>query len=249
MSPPGIRTSIAPGGTKESQRARLRGVPLELGFVLAAVVGNALVRWSTLDDEAEAVANAHDVLALQRALGLDWEHAVQDATLAVPWLDAFTQWIYVWGYFPVLVSALVGLYVFRPRTYPLFRNALLASGAVGLLGYALYPTAPPRLTDLGYVDTMASGPLDSAARPVGLANEFGAMPSFHVGWLALAGYVVYRVTRSALLRVLCVLVPALMAYAVLATGNHWVLDLPAGVVVALLGLLGAGALEHRRAGT
>ena len=123
--------------TEGAQRGQLRGVPLELGFVLAAFVCNALVRWYTLDDESQAVANAHDVLALQEALGLDWEHAVQDATLAVPWLDHFTQWFYVWGYFPVLVSVLVGLYVLRPETYRLFRNALLVSGAIGLLGYGV----------------------------------------------------------------------------------------------------------------
>ena len=85
-----------------------------------------------------------------------------------------------------------------------------------------------------------------AARPVGIANELGAIPSFHVGWLALASYVVYRVTGSVLLRVLCVLVPAVMGYAVLATGNHWVLDIPAGLAVAGIGLLVARALPRGR---
>lgn len=231
--------------TGTGQHGRLGGVPLELGFVLAALLVNAVVRWSTLDDQAEAVANARDVLAVQEALHLDWERAVQDATLGVAWLDHLTQWFYVWGYFPVVVAVLVGLYVWRPDTYPLFRNALLISGAVGMLCYAFYPTAPPRSTGLGYVDTVATGVLDAAARPAGIANEIGAMPSFHVGWLVLAGYVVHRVTRSALLQVLCVLVPGTMAYAVLATGNHWVLDLPAGVAVAFLGLAGARLAQRR----
>ena len=246
MSQTWDRTSARLWTPDEGQRGRLRGVPLELGFVLVAFVCNALVRWYTLDDESQAVANAHDLLALEEALGLDWEHTFQDATLAVPWLDHVTQWFYVWGYFPVLASVLVGLYVLRPAAYRLLRNALLASGAIGLLGYAFYPTAPPRLTQLGYVDTVASGALDVAARPVGVANEWGAIPSFHVGWLALAGYVVFRVTRSAVLRVLCVLVPVLMSYAILATGNHWVLDIPAGLAVALAGLLVARAITPGR---
>lgn len=248
MSPTSSRTPLTSRPTREDGRGRLRGVPLEIGLLLAAVLLNGVVRWSTLDDEAEAVANARDVLALQETVHLDWEHAVQDATLAVAWLDSFTQWFYVWGYLPVLAAVLIGLYVWRSDTYLLLRNALLVSGVIGLLGYAFYPTAPPRLTGLGYVDTVATGALDAAARPVGIANELAAMPSFHVGWLALAGYVVHRVTRSAVLRVLCVLVPATMAYAVVATGNHWVLDLLAGVVVAFVGLLVARTMArtHRR---
>ena len=244
VTPTSSRTPLRSRPTHEGLRGRLRGVPLELGFVVAALLLNALVRWYTLEDEARAVANARDVLALQERLHLDWEHAVQDATLTLTWLDSFTQWFYVWGYFPVVVVVLVGLYVWRPDTYPLFRNALLVSGAIGLLCYAFYPTAPPRLTDPGYVDTVATGVLDAAARPVGIANELGAIPSFHVGWLALSGYVVHRVTRSAVLRVLCVLVPATMAYAVVATGNHWVLDIPAGVAVALVGLLVARTMTR-----
>jgi hypothetical protein len=218
----------------------LGGVLAELGLVGVALAVNLLVRWYTLDDLDTAVAHARDLLDLQRALGVDWEHGVQDATLGVPWLSHFLSWFYVWGYFPAVFAALLGLYVTRPASYALLRNALLASGLVGLLFYAFYPCAPPRLAGLGYTDTvLTSDALDAAARPQGLANEIAAIPSFHMAWLIVAAVVVFGATRSRWLRLLCVLEPAVMAYAVVATGNHWVLDVPAGAALAAVGLYAA----------
>ena len=218
------------------RRSRLRAVVPELGFVAAAVAVNLLVRWSTLDDLDRAVANAHDVHAWQQSVGLDWEHAVQRAALSVPGLAELASRFYVLGYFPVLLGVMAWLFWSRPEAYRTLRIALLVSGAIGMLGYAFYPLAPPRLTDLGFHDTVAAGPLDDAARPGGLANEIAAMPSFHVGWLALAAAVLFGATGSLLVRLLAVLHPLVMAWAVLATGNHWVVDLPAGVLLAALGL-------------
>lgn len=222
-----------------------QGVAVELGLVGIAVLCNLAVRQYTVDDIDRAVAHARQILDLQQALGLDWEHAVQDATLQVGWLADLSSWLYVWGYFPVVAAALVGLYVRRPEAYAALRNALLASGVVGLFFYAFYPTAPPRLTDLGYADTvLSSGSLDAAARPVGLANELAAIPSFHIAWLVVVAVVVFRATGSRALRTACVVHPAVMSYAVVATGNHWVLDVPAGVALAAVGLALAGWLRQ-----
>ena len=128
------------------------------------------------------------------------------------------------------------------------RNALLVGGIVGLPVYALYPVAPPRLTDLGYADTVRSSVVDGLARPTDVANEIGAMPSFHVGYLVVVSVVVWRLTRRWWVRAWCLLQPLVMCWVVVATGNHWVLDLPAGLALALVGLAVAGWIEQR-AGT
>ena len=123
------------------------------------------------------------------------------------------------------------------------RNALLASGVLGLVVYAVYPCAPPWIGGGdGFTDTVAEGSFVAVARPPGVTNHLGAIPSFHVGWVILAGWVVFRIASSRTLRVLCVLYPALMGYAVISTGNHWVLDIPAGAALAALGLLVATLL-------
>jgi hypothetical protein len=165
----------------------------------------------------------------------------------VPWLGTYASWFYVWGYLPVVALALVVLFVRWPHDYAFLRNALLAGGIVGLPVYVLWPLAPPRLTDLGYTDTVARSVVDGVARPVGVANEIAAMPSFHVAYLVVVSAVAWRVSRSVLLRAWCVLHPATMGWVVLATGNHWVLDLPAGVVLAVVALAVAGWVESRAA--
>lgn len=220
------------------------GVAVELGLVAVALGLNLVVRWYTLDDVDTAIAHARDVLSLQRTLGIDWERPVQDAALSVAWWSDACAWFYVWGYFPSVFAAMIWLYARRATAYALLRNALLASGAVGLFFYAFYPTAPPRLTGLGYADTVATGGLGAEARPLGVANELAAIPSFHIAWLVVAAVVVFRVTSSRGLRALCVAVPALMSYVVVATGNHWVLDVPAGLALALVGLLVADRLAR-----
>ena len=225
----------------------LPGVAVEAGIVLGALLANLLARWLTLDQLDVAVANAHSLLALQERLGLDWEHAAQDAVEAVPWLGTVASWFYVWGYLPVVAGALVVLFLHHPRDYARLRNALLAGGIVGLPVYVLYPLAPPRLTDLGYTDTVAPTLVEGAARPVGIANEIAAMPSFHVGYLVVVSVVVWRLSTAWWVRLWCVLHPLVMCWVVLATGNHWVLDLPAGVLVGVVGLGVAGLIEARAA--
>lgn len=221
----------------------------ELGIVVVGLACYLAVGWYAGDRTDQAIANALDLVALQEALGLDWEHAVQDATLTVPGLGGVLAQFYFWGYFPTLLPAVVWLFLRHRDAYRTARIAVLVSGAVGFTVQALYPLAPPWIVDDGFLDTVGGASVETMARPGGLANSLAAMPSFHCGWLVLIAVVVFRVTRSPVLRVLCVLHPALMCLTVVATGNHWVLDIPAGVAIAVLGLQIAHRLDRGRAGT
>lgn len=204
----------------------------------AGLGGYLLVRWYTAGRTEEAVANAREVLALEQALSLDVEHAVQTATFAsAPWLGHLATHFYVWGYLPVVVAATLWLYARHRDSYRTLRTALLVSGSVGLLVYALYPCAPPWISDDRFSDSVGAASLDAFARPAWIMNELGAMPSFHCAWLTLVAVVVFRAARSRLVRVLCVVWPTFMYFAVVATGNHWLLDLPAGLALAAVGLL------------
>lgn len=221
------------------------GVLVEAGVVGVALLANLLVRRLTLDDLDVAVANAHRLLDLEQRLHLDWEHGAQVLVERHAWLATAASWFYFWGYLPVVALALVVLFMVSPHGYAYLRNALLAGGIVGLPVYVLYPLAPPRLTDLGYTDPVASSLVEASSRPVGVANEIGAMPSFHVAYLVVVSVAIWRVTRSRWVRAWCVLHPLVMCWVVLATGNHWVLDLPAGAFLALVGLAAAEALAGR----
>jgi membrane-associated phospholipid phosphatase len=226
---------VAPPGPAPTRR---HGRPLlELGLVAAGLVAYLAVRWATAGRTDEAVANARDVLALEQALHLDLEHGIQAATLTAAWLTEVATLFYVWGYFPAVIAVTLWLYVRDRDAYRTLRTALLVSGALGLLVYATFPCAPPWLTDPAYTDTVADASLTGLARPGAITNELGALPSFHCGWLVVAAAVLFVATRSRLVRVVCVAWPALMAYAVVATGNHWVLDVPAGLAIAGVGVL------------
>jgi membrane-associated phospholipid phosphatase len=125
------------------------------------------------------------------------------------------------------------------------RNALLISGAIGLVIFATFPVAPPRLTDLAVVDTVT---LHSNAyrvlQPPAFVNQYAAMPSLHFGWDLLIGLALIRTATSRPMRLLGWIMPVLMAVAVILTANHYILDVFAGGAVALTGLLFAWCLQR-----
>jgi membrane-associated phospholipid phosphatase len=195
------------------------------------------VRGLTQGSLAAAVDHAQDVLAVENAIGIAWEDFLQDLILRNDWLVAAANWVYIYGHWPVVIGVLVWLFVRHHDTYFTLRNAMFISGAIGLVVFMAFPTAPPRLVDLGLIDTVTEKSSSyRALQPPGLLNKYAAMPSLHFGWNLLVGVVIVRVTRRTLVRVFAVALPIAMAFAVVMTANHYVLDVIAGGIVALVGL-------------
>jgi hypothetical protein len=141
------------------------------------------------------------------------------------------------------------LYVYRRDSYYLLRNALFVSGVIGFLFFAVLPVAPPRLLDLGLVDTVTDqSNTYRALQPPGLTNQYAAFPSLHVGWNIVVGIVLLMTTAHLVVRVFAVASPLAMGFAVVATANHFVVDVVAGVLVVLVGLAVALAIERRGTG-
>jgi hypothetical protein len=121
----------------------------------------------------------------------------------------------------------------------------MISTLIGLIGFTLMPTAPPRLLSSGhgFIDTMAQygsygwwGTDASAPRGLGgLTNQYAAMPSLHVGWALWCGIMLWRYGRSPLVRALGVIYPLGTALVVMGTGNHYLLDAVAGAFVMSVG--------------
>jgi hypothetical protein len=218
----------------------------ELAIFAAAYLVYFGVRAITQGTAATAMQNAMDLMRLEQRLGVAWERAVQDAFVGSRLLLDAVNAVYMYGHWPVIIVAGVLLFRHRRRHYYRLRNACLLSGLVGLVIFALFPVAPPRLTDLPLVDTVtrhAEGYRQIVPRD--LVNQYAAMPSFHAGWNVLLGIVVFRATRHWLLRGLAVAGPAAMVVAVVATANHFVVDVVAGVVIVLVGLLVVTARDRR----
>jgi hypothetical protein len=175
------------------------------------------------------------VIHLERVLGIAWEGAVQSTVAGSRFLEDLANAIYIYGHWPVLILAGVLLYRYRREHYYTLRNVCLLTGLLGLFVFALFPVAPPRLTDLPLVDTVTKGA--SGYRqilPPALVNQYAALPSFHAGWNLAVGIVVFQATRHWALRAFAVLMPAAMALAVVATANHFVIDVVAGVALVLV---------------
>jgi membrane-associated phospholipid phosphatase len=195
------------------------------------------VRNLTAGAAEEAFANARRIQDLEELLRIAWERPLQDVLLGHDRLVTLVNWIYIWGHWPVILTAAVLLYRARHDRYLVLRNAMFLSGAIGFLFFALFPVAPPRLVDPALADTVTQhSEAYRALQPPGLTNQYAAFPSLHFGWNLLLGVVVWGATRRVLLRLLAVLGPASMAAAVVLTANHFVLDLAGGAAVVLLAL-------------
>jgi hypothetical protein len=189
-------------------------------------------------DPADALRHAGQVIDAQRALGLFVEPDVQRITNDMPGGEFTMSWLYTLGHTPGFIVAFCIVWFTRRRWFAFFRNWFWATNAVALLGYALYPLAPPRLAGLGLADptdeTLELGGALSWFQP--FRNEYAAMPSMHVGYTVLFALALFWLLRPSPRRWLVWLWPAGMLLVVMATANHYWLDGVGGAVAVLAGL-------------
>jgi hypothetical protein len=218
----------------------------QFALILGAVLIYFGVRGLTEGDASTAVDRALAILRFERDVGLDVELGLQDTVRGSRLLTTLANWVYIWLHWPVIAATLFWLHHRHRRQYYLLRNAMFISGALGLVVFALWPVAPPRLVGHGFVDTVTE--LSTSYRvlqPPALVNKYAAVPSLHVGWNLLVGVTLWRVGRHPLLRAFAVCSPLLMGLAVMATANHFLIDGVAGSGFALTGLGLATLLDRR----
>jgi PAP2 superfamily protein len=204
----------------------------ELALFAAAYLTYFGVRALTEGAQGKAVLHAKDLFHFEGVLGIDWERAIQALALDSSGVRSIANSIYIWGHWPVLIVGGVLLFHLARGEYYLLRNVCLLSGAVGLVIFAFFPVAPPRLSGLGFVDTVtlhASG-YRHVLSP-SLVNEYAAMPSFHAGWDLMLGIALFQASRNLLIRLFAVCMPAAMGFATIATANHFVLDVFVGAAI------------------
>lgn len=221
----------------------------EVALILFAVFVYFGVRGLTEGRVDKAFANTDALLRIEEALGIAWELRIQAAILGHQTLIAAANWVYVYGHWPVIAVGAVFLYAHRRDKYRLLRDAMIISGLIGFVFFAAFPVAPPRLAEPGVVDTVTEYSKGyRALQPPRLTNQYAAMPSLHFGWNLLLGFILYQASTHIALRVLAVVMPVAMALAVVATANHFVLDVVVGAVVVLLALAVATYLRTRTLG-
>ena len=202
-----------------------------------------LVRSNAAERTGDAFKNAGQVMRLERDIGLFRELSIQAATLPYIGLMHLFNVIYFYGHFPLIIVVGAWLFWKHPSLYSLIRNSFLASGGIALVVFVLFPVAPPRLIGAGFIDTLQYTLALTYDKSPGV-NEFAAVPSMHVGWNLLLALGLFLSFRNRLLRGLALLMPPAMILSTVATGNHYFLDAPLGIMTALTGLIVALVIQR-----
>jgi membrane-associated phospholipid phosphatase len=102
--------------------------------------------------------------------------------------------------------------------------------------------------DFGFVDSL--GTLSSLNHGSGLiqlaANPYAAMPSLHAADALIVGITLAALCRNRIAKVFWYVWPAWVWFAVMATGNHFWLDVLGGVLVAVVAMVVIGRRYRRR---
>jgi hypothetical protein len=229
----------------------------EVLLIVVAYELYARVRIHVEGATASAMEHARQVIGAERFVGGFFEARLQRAVGGAHGLLRVANVFYGSVHFIVPVVALVWLWRRAPERYAPWRNAFGIMLALAVVGFALYPLAPPRLlpAHYGFVDTAATfGGLGSIGGPdSGPNNLYAAMPSLHIGWSLWCALALWPIVRGRLGKALLAAYPAVSQFVVIVTANHYWLDGVGGAVVLAGGLAASTGLHawstRRKAGT
>jgi hypothetical protein len=219
---------------------------LQLGIWFGFAAIYQVARGMAGHDDARALANGLRVIGWERTHAHHLvELTFQNLAASSKLLELAVSLTYWMSEFPVIGLALLWVYLRRHDAFARFRNTILLANVIGLVGYVLMPTAPPRMfPSFGFADTLGSvGGLNHGSGLIELAsNPYAAMPSLHAADALIVGITLAYVCRHKLAKLVWVLWPLWVWFSVMATANHFWLDVVAGVGVALVAL----AIVYRR---
>ncbi|MFJ1746110.1 phosphatase PAP2 family protein [Streptomyces sp. NPDC088116] len=226
----------------------------ELMLVLGVYAAYSVCRLMAQGGTSTAVENGLTILRVEKALFLNAEHPLNRLFTSTPAIGIPADFLYASLHYLVTPAVLVWFFLRRPEAFRAARTWLLLVTLLGLVGFVLVPTCPPRLLEAGhgFVDTMAQysaygwwGTDASAPRGMGaLTNQYAAMPSLHVAWAVWSGLLLWRHARTPLVKWLGVIYPLVITVVVMGTANHYFLDAVAGVGVVVGGALLTGPVTR-----
>jgi hypothetical protein len=221
---------------------------MEAVLLLCLYLTGELARGVARGGEASAEAHAAFIVRLERRLHVFDEATIQHVVGHVGGLPTLLGYVYVSVHLAGTGAALVWVYRRRRHAYAWLRNTLVLATVLGVAGYALFPTAPPRLAGIGIADTVSkatSVDLDSTFVS-SLYNPYAAVPSMHIGFSLIVAVAVFRLARHPLWRAAGALYPVLVLFVIVATGNHFFFDAAAGAAVAGVALAAVALVPRIR---
>jgi membrane-associated phospholipid phosphatase len=214
----------------------------QISLFACAYLAYRLVRGVVEGDPNAAFAHARDLISLERTMHLFVEPSVQAWASGSHLLMTLASWLYVNAQTSVTFGALLYLYLRHNRNFYFVRNMFMIAMAIALVGYTVFPTAPPRfMPEWGFIDSVSDFTgvhvNHASATASALFNPYAAVPSMHVAFALMIGWPLARLSRRRVVKALWLFYPFLMAFVIVVTANHFIFD-------ALLGALTAGASAY-----
>jgi membrane-associated phospholipid phosphatase len=208
----------------------------QLGILVAVDIAYELVRGIADSQRADAITHGQQVIDFERGTHTFFEPSLQAFFLPAHWLIDFANQMYLNAQFSIALGFLVWLYLFRNESYYFVRNMFVVSMGLALIGYTLYPTAPPRMfPEYGFVDTItdfSNVNHDSALAKI-FINPYAAVPSMHCAFALMIGGTGVMVCRHWWSRSFWAFWPLLISWVVIVTANHYWVDAALGWIVAV----------------
>ncbi len=209
----------------------------ELAIVVAAYFVYMYTRALVFSDfKVTAIENAKRVMDFEKNAGFFWEPAWQSwAIESAKELVIFFNWAYIITFWPIIAVVGITLYVTNRVRYTYYRNIVLLSFAIALIGFMVFPLAPPRMIAEHFVDTIkVFGPSGYASREfANYYNAYAAMPSLHFSWTVMFG-VLFLTTPNKWIKVIGVIYPTMTLFAITITGNHYIMDAIGGGLLVIV---------------
>jgi hypothetical protein len=222
----------------------------QLVLLLVVYQGYQVVRGIADGRDLVAFTNAEHVMSLERSVGAFFEAGFQQALLEHRWLIDFANWAYFNTHFVITIAFLAWLYLFRNEHFYFVRNMFMVAMVLALVGYAAFPTAPPRFfPELGFTDTIATFTgieQDENTTASFLVNPYAAVPSMHIAFALMITVPAMALSASAWARALWSAYPLLVFFVIVVTANHYWFDAAAGAAVACMAALAAQQLARAR---
>jgi hypothetical protein len=211
--------------------------PILLGELVIVVVllrVYDLIRGQAEVRRGSAVQHGEQLMRLEGNLRIKIEPAVNRWVAGHHDLSVAASYWYQYAHLTVTLSMLAWCWWKRPESYRSARNSLVLINAAGLLVFFLYPVAPPRLLPgYGFIDAVAEAGFGTSHGGPVTADQYGALPSLHIGWAVWTALVGYRLVKSRSLSLTWLCYPLITCLVIVGTGNHYLLDAVAGAVLAI----------------
>jgi hypothetical protein len=198
-----------------------------------------------------ALAHAQSILTLEQSLHIAPEKALDTWLAGHQTFGLILSDYYDNAHFGVTLGVLAWLWWRRPDIYRPLRTALVLVNIIAFVFFWRYAVAPPRMLR-GFTDVVAStGAIGSwhTGSLASHANELAAMPSLHMAWAAWCTIALWQISQRVWVRLAAVIYPFVTAFAVIATGNHFVLDLAGGLAAIALAVVLARAMYGTEKGS